>query len=269
MLLDRPVVAFDIETVPDPGMGRRVLGLEGTDAEVVREMMRRRSMETEGRSEYPQEPWHKVVAVCATILDPAEGTVQIRALGDDLSDERSLLRGFFALVTRELKAPRLTSWNGSGFDLPVIRYRSMLHGISAPSFYKSDGDWKWNNYHNRFHDMHLDLMDTLSGYGRARYVGLGMWSQTLGSTGKSFLTAEVYEHMLLEELPLVIDYCKLDTVETMLAFLAWAHHVGDLVTADMLKHVDALRAAVAQLPSEGWRRVETVLAEWPAWAKRV
>ena len=58
-----------------------------------------------------------------------------------------------------------------GFDLPVIRYRAMLHGVAAPEFYRLDGEWKWNNYQNRFHDMHVDLMDVLSGYGASMRIG--------------------------------------------------------------------------------------------------
>ena len=33
----------------------------------------------------------------------------------------------------------------------------MLHGIAAPELYRSDGEWKWNNYQGRYHDMHVDL----------------------------------------------------------------------------------------------------------------
>lgn len=268
MLLSRPVVAFDIETIPDPGIGRRVMGIEGSDADVVKEMVRRRLAETEGETEYPPPPSHRVVAICATILDPKAGTAEVRALGKDLEDERSVLRGFFELVTRELKSPRLASWNGGGFDLPVIRYRSMMHGISAPSFYKADEDWKWNNYQNRYHDMHTDVMDVISGYGASRRVGLREWGQALGLPGKDFVDKEIYEHVAAGELPLVLEYCKLDTVHTMLAFLSWAHHVGGASTADLRRYVAAVRQAISTLPYEGWRPMEEMLATWPAWAQK-
>ena len=62
-LLDRPIAAFDIETIPDPGMGRRILGIEGDDAVVVGEMVRRRLEETEGGTAYPRPPHHRVVTV--------------------------------------------------------------------------------------------------------------------------------------------------------------------------------------------------------------
>ena len=264
-MLDRPVIAFDIETMPDPGIGRRLLAIEGTDSEVVHEMVRRRLEETDNQSEYPQPPWHRVVAICACLLGPKSGRVEIRALGADLGDERSVLEAFFALVKSEQHPPRLVSWNGSGFDLPVIRYRAMLHGLAAPGLYRADGDFRFNNYQGRYHDLHVDLMDVLCGYGASTRIGLGNWCRTLGLPGKSFLDRSVYEHVLAGELPRVLEYCKLDTVETMLAFLAFAHHRGDLAEVDLRRYVEATCKAIAELPYEGWRDVETSLAGWPRW----
>lgn len=103
-MLDRPIVAFDIETIPDPDIGRRILGIAGSDAEVVHEMVRLRLEETSGSSEYPQLPWHRVVSICTTTLDPETGKVAIRALGGAAMNERSHIEGFFKLVTQELVA---------------------------------------------------------------------------------------------------------------------------------------------------------------------
>ncbi len=69
-MLDRPIVAFDIETIPDPDIGRRLLGVAGSDAEVVHEMVRLRLGETGGSSEYPQLPWHRIVSIeCVALND--------------------------------------------------------------------------------------------------------------------------------------------------------------------------------------------------------
>jgi 3'-5' exonuclease len=69
----------------------------------------------------------------------------------------------------------------------VIRYRSMMLGVCAPDFYRVDGLSRWNNYQNRYHDMHVDVMDVLSGYGASARVGLGTLGKVLGLPGKSFL----------------------------------------------------------------------------------
>lgn len=264
-MFDRPIAAFDIETIPDPDLGRRLLGLEGSDADVVHEMVRRRLEETEGSSEYPQLPWQRVVCVCATVLDPDSARVEIRALGGDALDERSHLEGFFGLVAGD-PAPRLVSWNGGGFDVPVLRYRAMMHGIAAPDFYRSDGDRRWNNYQNKYHDLHTDVMDSLSGYGASMRIGLDTMGKVLGLPGKAFLDRAIYDHVLDGEGPRVVEYCKLDTVETLLVFLVWAFHTGQLSERDLRRVVAGVRAAMGQLEFAGWRDIESGLERWPMWA---
>jgi len=95
----------------------------------------------------------------------------------------------------------------------------MLHGIAAPELYRSGGEWKWNNYQGRYHDIHVDLMDVLFGYGASRYVGLGKMCDLLQVPSKSFLTKPIYEHILEGEQELVGEYCELDCLDTLLVFL--------------------------------------------------
>lgn len=267
-MFDRPLVAFDIETIPDPDVGRRMFGLEGTDPEVIHEMVRRRREETNGSTDYPQLPWHRVVCACATIYDPARRTAEIRHLGGDALDEASHIEGFFRLVSTDVDRPRIVSWNGAGFDLPILRYRAMVHGISAPSFYRADGELRWNNYQNRYHDMHVDLMDVLSGYGSAMRAGLGTMSRLLELPTKSFIERPIYDHVFDGTSGDVIDYCKLDTVDTLLVFLVWLFHVGRATKADVLACVDAVQRAVAKEGSPGWRDIARGLEGWPRWRSR-
>ena len=42
----------------------------------------------------------------------------------------------------------MVTWNGKGFDLPVLRARAMVHGISAQSWYQRGT--KWDSYMQRF-----------------------------------------------------------------------------------------------------------------------
>lgn len=265
-MFDRPLVAFDIETIPDPEIGRRVLGIEGEDEAVVLEMVRRRQEETNGSQRYPQQPFHRVVCVCVTILDPKAGTIEMRALGSDPTDERSVIAGFFDLFAPSLPSPRLVSWNGNGFDLPVLRYRGMKHGIAAPGFYRTHGDRQESNYVNRYHDLHVDVMDVLSGYGASARAGLGTTCNLLDLPGKSFLDREVYEHLFAGERTRVLEYCKLDTLETLLVFLAWSVHTGALAREELVSLVPTVRALVAAQDYPAWADVGARLARWPAWA---
>lgn len=266
-MLDRPIIAFDIETIPDPVLGRRLYGLEGDDAEVVSELVRRRLTETEGRTEYPEPPWHRIVCICATLVDVQSGRVGIKSCGAQFMDERSHLEGFFALFTGK-KLPRIVSWNGNGFDMPVIRYRSMLLGLRAPELYRASGEQKWNNYQNRYHDMHVDLMDLLGGYGASQRIKLGTLGKVMGLPSKTFLDKQVYEHVLGGEHERVTEYCKVDTLETMLLFLLYALHAGHLDEPKLRELVASLRTLIAGFAYPSWREVAAALDGWPRWADR-
>jgi predicted PolB exonuclease-like 3'-5' exonuclease len=267
-MFDRRIAAFDIETIPDPDLGRRLLGIEGDDAAVVREMARRRLEETTGKTDYPQLPWHRVVSVCVSTFDPDTRAIEIRSLGGEPSDERSHVEGFFRFVAAGTGEPmRLVSWNGGGFDLPVLRYRAMVLGVSAPELYRGDEEeGRKNSYQARYHGLHVDLMDVLSGHGASPRVGLGAMGQVLGLPGKTFLERPVYEHVLEGESTRVTEYCKLDTLQTLLVYLAWSHHTGHLSRDELLQCADAARVAVRALTYPAWRDVEAMLERWPAWA---
>jgi len=265
-MFDRPVAAFDIETIPDPDIGRRLSGLQGTHAEVVREMVKKRLEESDGKKEYPHLPLHRVVNTCVTVLDPESGRVSIRELGNesDWYDERSRVEGFFRFAggASAAKAPRLVSWNGGGFDLAVLRYRAMILGIAAPEFYRAHEEAAAADDT----EMHIDLMDMLSDSGSSARVGLNTLASVVGLPGKKFLERPVYDHVLDGEANRVTEYCKLDTAMTLLLFLVWAFHIGHISKNDLRRYVDGVRAAIAGLSFEGWREIDTLLARWPAWA---
>jgi 3'-5' exonuclease len=267
-MLDHPIAVFDIETIPDPDVGRRIHGLSGTDAEVVHAMVERRLRETEGRTEYPQLPHHRVVTIGMAWLDPRSGRFALGTCGEAAMDEASHLRGFFERLGRGSRPTRLVSWNGNGFDLPVLRYRAMLHGIAAPALYRSDGPWRWNNYQNRFHDMHVDLMDVLSGYGASPRVGLATLGTLLGLPDKSFLTKPIYDHVLEGDEARVREYCKLDCLETVLLYLVWSVHCGALEPAALRGYVDTMRRTLDANPFKDWQPVAAALNGWPAWAQQ-
>jgi hypothetical protein len=262
---DRPLVAFDIETIPDPDVGRRIFGFDGDDASVVREMFESRLEKTDGRTGYPQLPHQRVVTIGVAWLELESGKFKIGTVGGGAMEERSHLEGFFALFRDAATAPRLISWNGSGFDLPVIRYRSMLLGIAAPDFYRTDGELKRNNYQNRYHDMHVDLMDVLSGYGASHRVGLGTLSELVGLPGKSFVEGEVWEHILAGEEELVREYCKMDVLLTLLLYLNWEVHRGNLETQRLREYVGGIRESLGQESFAGWREIVAKLEGWPPW----
>ncbi len=265
--MDRPLAAFDIETIPDPELGRRLQGFSGNDDVVIELMLRRRLEETDGASDFHKSPYHRIVTIAVAWLDPSSGKFKLGVPGDDTNNEKELLESFFHVIEKNKNAPRLISWNGNGFDLPVIRYRSMIHGISAPRFYKEDENFKWNNYQNRFHSLHVDLMDVLAGYGASQPVSLDDVSRILGLPGKTVTQgSKVYSHILKGEESLVREYCELDCLNTLLIYLVWSVHRGKLNPQELSGYVTTITQHLESNPEKkAWMEYAEALKDWPRW----
>lgn len=265
--MDRPLAAFDIESVPDVEAGRRLLGLEGDDAAVMEGMRGWRLTASDGRTDFLQPPLHRIVTISLAWLDPESGSFRLGSFGRDCSDEKRQLEELFDVLAKPKRAPRLISWNGNAFDLPVLRYRAMLHGVAAPHFYRTDGEWKYNNYHGRYHDLHVDLMDVLAGYGASDRLGLDLFARLQGLPGKTVTHGEdVHLHVLAGEDEVVRAYCEMDALNTLLLYLLWAHHRGRVDSATLHRHLDTIRTVLeAPTAKSAWQECGEALRGWPAW----
>src|SRR5690606_25650178 len=130
------VLVFDIETIPDLDAGRRLYGLDGlSDEDVAKAMFHMRRQET-GGSDFLKLHLHRVVAISAVLR--SRDTLKVWSLGEPQSEEKELVQRFFDGIDKF--SPTLVSWNGGGFDLPVLHYRALLHGIAAPRYWDTGDD---------------------------------------------------------------------------------------------------------------------------------
>jgi predicted PolB exonuclease-like 3'-5' exonuclease len=138
-------------------------------------------------------------------------------------EEKDIIRRFYEGL--EKFVPQLVSWNGGGFDLPVLNYRALINGCAAPMFWETgDGnrDFRYNNYVSRYHARHLDLMDVLAMYQPRNNAPLDEVAQLAGLPGKIGVGgAGVWPAWLAGEAAKVRDYCEADTVNTYLLFLRY------------------------------------------------
>jgi predicted PolB exonuclease-like 3'-5' exonuclease len=82
---------------------------------------------------FPKHIYHSIVCIGALIAHWELDHWAVDAVGAPHVGERSekqLITAFCDKIA-EL-SPRLVTCNGHGFDLPVLRYRAMVHGVSAP-----------------------------------------------------------------------------------------------------------------------------------------
>jgi len=213
------VLVFDIETIPDVDTGRRLYGVSDLSERDVGRIMFHKRREQTGDSDFLRLHLHRIVAISAVLRTGDK--LKVWSLGSIDSPEVELLQRFFDGIDRF--TPTLVSWNGSGFDLPVIHYRSLVHGIVAPRYWDSgreDKDFKWNNYLSRFHERHTDLMDVLAAYQVRANAPLDEIATLLGLPGKMGVSgAGVWDQFLAGEIEAIRNYCETDVLNTYLIYL--------------------------------------------------
>ena len=254
------VLAFDIEAVPDVDSGRRLLGLEGLgDADVAR-IMRQRRQQASG-TEMMRHHLNRIVAI-AVVLRAGE-RFRVWALGDAESSERELVERFFDGIDRY--SPNLVSWNGGGFDLPVLHYRAMLHGVSAPRYWEpgdDDQSFRWNNYLNRFHARHTDLMDVLAGYQPRAFAPLDEVAQMLGFPGKLGMDGSgVWDAYAAGEVERIRAYCEVDALNTFLVYLRYELMRGRLSPDGYERECEVVRDGLRE---DGRGHLAEFLRAWDA-----
>lgn len=222
------VLVFDIETVPDISSGRNLYNLHDLkdDADVAHAMYALRKEKTGGG--FLAHHLQKIVAISLVIANKSQ--LKVWSLGNEESSEIDLIKRFFSGIDKH--TPTLVSWNGTGFDLPVLHYRSLLHGIKAETYWEigeNQQAFRWNNYLNRFHYRHLDLMDTLSSYQNKAFAPLDEIATMLGFPGKMGMSgSKVWDEYQQNNIQSIRNYCETDVLNTYCVYLRFELIRGNL-----------------------------------------
>lgn len=230
----RDVIVFDTETVPDADAARRLLNQPELSDIEARDALAAYFLEkTGGKNDFPRQPFHQIVAISYAhlIAEPGESgrELVIRRIatgGEADSDEAEMLDGFFSLI--EKRAPQIVSFNGRGFDVPVLKYRAMIHSLSCPRWF-NEGD-KWKNYDSRYDaTYHLDLLEVLSDYGASARCSMHEIATSFGVPGKLDTAGdnvrEMFEAGQIED---IRNYCETDVCTTLLIYLRFQLFNGAL-----------------------------------------
>ena len=252
------IFVFDIETIPDVELGRRVYGLHDLSDKQVGYVMQAKRREESG-SEFLSYEQQRVVAI--SIAARMRDSFKVWSLGEPNAPESELIQRFFDGI--EKYTPDLVSWNGGGFDLPVLHYRALRHGIVAPRYWEGgdgDQDFRFNNYLSRFHSRHLDLMDVLSSYQARARVSLQGAAVLLGLPGKLGMSGEkVWDSYLQGEIETIRNYCETDVINTYLIFLRFQLMRGRLLPEEYRSEIARVRETLAQQPKPHFQEF---LAAW-------
>jgi len=257
-----PILVFDLETVPDVAGLRRLRPQWAAldDRALATEAFAERRERTGGSDFLPLHE-HRIIAIGCAFRD--DNSLRVRCLGAADDSEERLVADFFRLVERY--TPQLVSWNGGGFDLPVLHYRAMVHGIAAARYWENgddDREFRYNNYTSRYHARHTDLMDVLAMYQGRAAVPLDELARLCGFPGKLGMSGDqvwgAYGEGRIED---IRNYCETDVVNTYLLYCRYQKMRGRLNDAAYAAEIALVRDSLAQAAGPHWREY---LAAWPA-----
>jgi len=254
-----PTLVFDIETIPDTEGLKVLYGLppDASAADVANLAFHQRRQQN--GSDFLPLHQHRVCAISCALR--SNDGFKVWTLGSAESTEAEIIQRFFDGI--EKYTPQIVSWNGGGFDLPVLHYRAMIHGIQASRYWdlgEDDKDFKWNNYISRYHMRHLDLMDVLAMYSPRANAPLDDIAQLCGFPGKLGMDgSKVWDAFQRGEIEAIRNYCETDVANTHLVFLRFQLMRGHLTPAAYEQEVTLVRTTLASYSGSHW---EEFLAAW-------
>jgi hypothetical protein len=180
----------------------------------------------------------KPVMVGVLALDGALGYRRLEIIGDG-HDEAAMLAELAGLVGRE--RPLLVTWNGRGFDLPVLALRCLRHGVPLPWYYQDPEVRERRSPHG-----HLDLADFLADHGAARMTSLDGAARLIGLPGKGSIDGSQVEALYLTgQHEALRQYCLSDVAQTAFLFLRSRLLIGEIDRAAYQRAASELLAALS------------------------
>lgn len=160
--------------------------------------------------------FHLPIAIAVGVIEPTTGELS-RVGCIKGTDSEALCREFWNWLEIFQAPPRrgiLVTWNGRGFDMPVLELAAMRYAIRAALHFNE----QYGNRYRFQQDWHIDLLDFLNGWGAARGLrgGLSLASALVGFPVKTTSHSNVND----EEIPLerVQRWCRNDVRRLYVVF---------------------------------------------------
>lgn len=252
-----PILAFKIKTIPDIAGIRLIHALPADLPDYdVAEFAFQRQRAKNGCDDLPSH-LQQIVALSCVLQREGQG-IEVFTLGEKNEGEASILSAFFERMF-QLK-PQLVSWDGIGFDLPVLRCRTLKHGLQAP---------RCLMYSDRLSDKSIDA-DTLFhtdlsriGGGNYALANLPLWemAKLSGFPGEmSKATAKTWDNFQAQRLQSICESGEMDVLNIFMLFRRFGLTVGELSSDAYQAEITRHRAALKQM---GARHLDEFLAAWP------
>lgn len=233
--LPQKAIFFDLETVPDIGLGRRIyreaIPDAATDESALCEIYGQNGATPDNPKPFLKPMFHKVIVAGALYRSVTSKGVSLKFLTQSEAPEGEMIQKLLDYTGRS--AAQLIGWNSDNFDFPVLIQRGMVSGCIVPDICKRpDKPWLGNDYFAKCSDARLDLMKVWAGeygYGGGKLTEVAI---ALGLSGKEGMDgSQVYDAWKEGRIDEITRYCNRDVAMTYQIWLRMMRMSGMMTDA--------------------------------------
>lgn len=255
-----PVLVFDIETKLDIQSGRLLYGLDLNDDDSEHALIKLCRQET--GQDFQRLALHEIVCISGLWFN--EGDIKVFSWTRQQYSEAEIIQKLFKVFQKyQQYSPKIITWNGSQFDLPVLMIRAMIYGLSSAHLWDSGelfSQKRYQNYVNRYHQQHLDMMDQLAMFHQKHFAKLNDIARILGLAGKP--EQDVSAMIKQQDWFNVSLYAESDVLNTWLIYLRWLLLKGQL---NVEQHHDLVKQTQEYL--QQYEKYYDFLRNWRNYAR--
>jgi hypothetical protein len=213
-------LVFDIEAIADGTLISKVrYPREGLSPLEAIARYRKELLDTTGKDVLPVT-FMQPISVAVAKIDSDYRLLDVAVLDAPQFRPHVIARHFWQ-GWNSYGRPTLVSFNGRGYDLPVLELAAYRYGYSVPAWFNVEAR-SFEQSRNRYNsEAHLDLFDLISNFGAARLSGgLNLLANLIGKPGKAGVDGSQVQDMYDRgETTAINDYCRCDVLDTYFVFL--------------------------------------------------
>ncbi len=256
-------LVFDIESIPDGKLIKKVKYYDQdiTESEAVLKYQEEILANTNGTTNFIPVTFQIPISICIAKVRHDFTLKEIVLLDEPEFRPDEMVRLFWNGIENLYKDASLVTFNGRGFDIPLLELMAFRYGFTAKRHFKDKFASRF-----RFGTKHIDVHDWMSNYNAIRMTGgLDLLAKVLGKPGKMEAKGyEVYDMYLEGKIQEINDYCIHDVLDTYFVFLRTRVMIGEL---KLEREQDIVKSSYEYLESNKERipAFGLYLENWGSW----
>lgn len=238
---------FDIETVADGELVSKIrFPGESLSPQAATSRYRKQLMEEFGKDILPFTFMLPACLIVAKVSSDFR-LMDLVALDEPHYRPYQIVKAFWQ-GWKHYSKPILVTFNGRGYDVPVLELSAYRFGLSLPEWFNVAAH-SYEQSRNRYNiSSHIDLSDLYSNFGAVRMSGgLNLLANLLGKPGKSGIDgSQVQDYFDSGRIQEIVDYCRCDVLDTYFVFLRSRVLLGRLSIETEQQIVDETKSWIEQ-----------------------